>query len=186
MGPVGVRRAMDEVGAAVEQREEEPGLDSSLAPVALFLFITSIWLAWWTVRWEDATGFRYEEVGVRLFGSGHEVAHNQAPIVTGVLVALGTLILFIRVAAKSWHHEPHLWRRDLWAAFGFGAAALVSVLWWPAEVPAFWGGRTYELVNDTSQHFTETALPGLGWWVALLATGLTAAAAVLAGRRLQA
>ncbi len=164
---------------------QEPGTDSALAPVALFLFITSIWLPWWVVRWTDASGFRYDQVAVRLFGAPHGVAHAEGPWVTGALVALATLILFIRVAAKSWFHEPAAWRRDLWAAFGFGVAALASTLAWPSEVPYFWGGRTYALVNDTAQSFTESALPGLGWWVALVAVLVVGPAAWLSGRRVR-
>ncbi len=165
------------------EESEESGVDSALAPVALFLFITSLWLPWWLVRWTDASGFRYDQTAVRLFGSGQAVAHGEGPWVTGSLLVLATIVLFIRVAAKSWYHEPGAWRRDLWAAFGFGAAALASTLAWPSGVPHFWGGQRYALANDTAQSFTETALPGLGWWVAVLATLVAGAAAWTAGRR---
>lgn len=90
---------------------------------------------------------------------------------TGGLVVGALAILFVRIAAKSDRHEPPAWRRDLGAAAGVLGAGLASCFLWPADVPAFWGGRTYMVDNVTTQ-VTETAMPGLGWWATALVLAL--------------
>lgn len=90
------------------------------------------------------------------------------PWVTGFLVVAAALLLFVRIAGRSDKYEPRVWHRDLLVSGGLLAAACASALAWPAEVPSFWGGRTYTAENVTTQ-VTETTMPVLGWWVALLA-----------------
>ncbi len=145
-----------------------------MSVVAFFLLLTSVWLPWWLVRYESQ-GVRYDQVAVGLF-SPEAPASTQVPYLTAALVLAIVAWVFVRVAGRSIVYEPAVWRRDLWLQCGVLAAALVSCLFWPDEVHAFWGGRTYGLVNATGS-FSEVALPGLGFWCATLALGLLLAAA---------
>lgn len=174
--------APEQRGTRQAQIEEEPGPDRGLTFVAFLLLITAAWLPWWVVTWKDEAGQVYDRVSVGLFQDGGAAAHQAATMVTGVLL-LGTIVLlFVRLAARSWVHEPTSWRRDITIALFLQAAALASALFWPQGVPSFWGGRTFGL-EDAEGTFTETALPGLGWWLALLACLLQAVAVYGARKR---
>jgi hypothetical protein len=172
-GPAGV-------GSAPATREDDqtdvdvaevPPASRRLAIAAFLLAGTSVLLAWWRVTW--ASGGSAIRDDVRLFRAEEPLTTAWGPWLTGAFVAAALLILFVRIAARSERYEPPVWRRDLLVAAGLLALALASCLLWPAEVPAFWGGRTYTADNVTTE-VTETAMPGLGWWVAALATGLAA------------
>lgn len=140
-----------------------------VAFAAFLLAITSLLLSWWRVTW-DRVG-----EDVRPFRPEPPLTTSWAPWLTGILVALAIVLLFVRIAARSDRHEPAIWRRDLGIAALLMATAVLSALLWPADVPAFWGGRTYRVENVTTT-VTETARPVLGWWVALAATALLALA----------
>lgn len=148
-----------------------------LALAAFLLAVTSCLLAWWRVTW--ASGGAAVRDDVRVFRPEEPLTTSWGPWLTGGLVVAALLLLFVRLAGRSERHEPPAWRRDLAVAAGLVGAALLSCLLWPADVPAFWGGRTYMVENVTTE-VTETAMPGLGWWVALLA------AVLLVGARLAA
>lgn len=145
--------------------------DRALAVAAFLLAATALLLPWWRVTLDDGTtapasgdfhAFRPEEPWTT----------GWAPWATGLLVAAALAVLFVRLAGGSHDHEPASWRRDLVVATGLLAAAVASALLWPDAVPSFWGGRTYHYANVTGPSTTETAMPGLGWWVALVATAL--------------
>ncbi len=139
-----------------------------LAVVAFILVVTSLWLPWWRVTYEDSGGRPYDTQDVGVFGGEHLLAHSWARWVTAALAVGATLLLFVRIAGRSWTYEPGIWRRDLGVAALLCGLALASCLLWPSQVPSFWGGRTFALDNATGT-FSEFAMPGLGWWVALLA-----------------
>lgn len=142
-----------------------------LAIAAFLLAVTSLLLAWWRVSWSTAGTTLRDDV--RLFRPEDPLTTTWGPWLTGALVLVAGGLLFVRLAARSDRHEPRSWRRDLGIAAALLAAALASCLLWPADVPAFWGGRTYTADNVTTE-VTEVAMPGLGWWVALVATGCLA------------
>ncbi len=165
---------MEETPAGAAQAAEEPTLapartGRALAIVAFLLAVTSLWLAWWRVTW--STGGAALRDDVRLFRPEEPLTTPWGPWATGLLALAALALLFVRIAARSERHEPPSWRRDLSVAGGLLLAAVGSCLLWPADVPAFWGGRTYAAQNVTTE-VTETAMPGLGWWLALLAAAL--------------
>lgn len=136
-----------------------------LAIAAFLLAVTSLWLAWWRITWTSGdTSVRDD---VRLFRPEDPLTTSWGPWVTGILVVAVVGLLFVRIAARSDKHEPASWRRDLGGAAAILVGALVSCLCWPADVPAFWGGRTYMVENVTTR-VHEVAMPALGWWVALV------------------
>lgn len=140
-------------------------LSRRLAILGFLLTVTSLLLAWWRVTW--STGGAALRDDVRVFRPEEPLTTAWGPWLTGALAVAALLLLFVRIAGRSDRHEPPAWRRDLAVAAGLVAATLLSCLLWPADVPAFWGGRTYTVENVTTQ-VTETAMPGLGWWVAVV------------------
>ena len=145
-----------------------------MAFVAFLLAVTAILLPWWRVTLDDGGTTPPSSGDFRVFRPEEPWTTTWAPWLTGFLVVAAALVLFVRLAANSHEQEPASWRRDLAIATGLLAAAVASALLWPDAVPSFWGGRTYHYENVTGPDTTETAMPGLGWWVALVA-------AVLAG-----
>ena len=139
-----------------------PGAARPLAVVALLLLMTSFWLPWWVVQYESDTLPSSQEEFF-LFRPDDDYT-TWAPIVTGIITVAAGGLMFVRVAGRSWEHEPHAWRRDLGVAGVVLGMAFLTTLWWPKAVPYFWGARAFHL-QDAS--FTEEALPGLGWWCAL-------------------
>lgn len=154
--------------------------DRTLAVLAFLLAVTALLLPWWRVAWESdqAEGAEVRD-DVRAFRPEEPLTTSWAPWLTGLMAAAAAGLLFLRVAADSHLHEPATWRRDLGVAAGLLLLACASCLLWPAAVPSFWGGRTY---TDGGVSVTETAMPGLGWWVALAAAGLAALAFWKSGR----
>lgn len=114
-----------------------------------------------------------------MFAPYDPVTTPWGPHLTGGLLAAAAALLAVRLAGRSWWYEPRVWRRDLFVASGLAAAAVASTLLWPQSVPYFWGSRT-AVHNETAQVFTESGLPGLGWWLAVLAAAALAVAAGLA------
>jgi hypothetical protein len=149
--------------------------DRFFAFVAFLLLVTALLLPWWLITLDDGTteargefhAFRPQEPWTTSFG----------PWLTGILAGAAVALLFVRLAAGSHLHEPASWRRDLAVAAGLVAAAVASCLLWPAAVPWFWGDRTHVDPEGIGPATTESAMPGLGWWLALLALALTGLAA---------
>jgi hypothetical protein len=154
--------------------------DRSLAFAAFVLALTALWLPWWVVAWND--GLTVVRQAVRVFAPQPPLTTAWGPWLTGVLAAAAALVLFVRLGAKSHLLEPRDWRRDLAVSAGILLLAAASCLLWPAGTPSFWGGRTYVPENGTGPSIVETDLPGLGWWLALLAAGLAAVAWWMAGK----
>lgn len=147
-----------------------------LAAVAFLAAITALLLPWWSVT--HTTGGLLAREEVAAFRPEPPLTTTWGPWLSGILVGVAALLLFVRIAGRSDLYEPRVWRRDLLAgAFLLGAAA-VSALTWPADVPAFWGGRTLHnaTITDGANTTVEVALPGLGWWLVLLAALLLALA----------
>lgn len=155
--------------------------DKKLAVAAFLLALTALWLPWWRVAWDDGSTVLRD--GVSAFRPEPPLTTEWGPWLTGALAAAAALLLFVRLAAGSRVHEPAAWRRDLAVAAGLLAAAAASCLLWPAGVPSFWGGRTYSLANATGPATTETAMPALGWWLAVLAAVLAGLASWSARRQ---
>jgi hypothetical protein len=142
--------------------------DRALALAAFLLTVTALLLPWWRVTLDD--GAFTTLFDFRPFLPQPPATTEWASWLTGILAAVAAFLLFLRLAANSHIHEPRSWRRDLAVATGLLAAAVASCLLWPDIVPAFWGGRTYMDANTTGPPTRETAMPGLGWWLALVAT----------------
>jgi hypothetical protein len=145
--------------------------DRTLALLAFLLAVTVLLLPWWRITWDDGTVTSGDDVSA--FRPEPPLTTTWAPWLTGLLCAGAALLLFVRVAANSHLHEPASWRRDLGVSAGLLLLAAASCLLWPASTPAFWGGRTY---SDGGVTVVESAFPGLGWWLAVVA-GLLAAVA---------
>ena len=145
--------------------------DRTLAFLAFLLAVTALLLPWWRVTWDDGAVELRDDV--RAFRPEEPLTTSWAPWLTGGVAAAAVLLLFLRVAADSHLHEPRVWRRDLGVSAGLLLLAAASCLLWPAAIPSFWGGRTY---TDGGVSVVETAMPGLGWWLAI-AAGLLAALA---------
>lgn len=146
--------------------------DRALAIVAFLLAVTALLLPWWRVTLDDGSiTYRFD---FRAFQPQAPWTTEWAPWVTGILAGAAAILLFVRLAANSHVHEPASWRRDLAVATALLAMAVASCLLWPQAIPSFWGGRTYMDTNTTGPATTETAMPGLGWWLALVAAALLA------------
>jgi hypothetical protein len=155
--------------------------DKGLAVAAFLLTLTALWLPWWRVSWDDGATMVRDDVAA--FRPEPPLTTAWGPWLTGIVAVAAALLLFVRLAAGSRTHEPASWRRDLAVASALLVAALLSCLLWPsAAMPSFWGGRTYVDANATGPSTTETAMPGLGWWLALLAAILLGIAAWKAHR----
>lgn len=148
------------------------------AIAALLLLLTSVWLPWWLVRFQDAFGGTVDEAATSLWRPG-QFSHAWGPWVSGFLIAVAALVLFVRVAGKSWLHEPREWRRDIGVAALATGAALVLAGTWPktaeAVIGGFWSNVDFT-VNGTKDSFVVATLPGLGWWSAVLAAVCLSAA----------
>lgn len=142
------------------------GAARRLGLAAFLLAITSLFLPWWGVTHETDVWTGAESVAP--FRPEPPLTTPWGPWATGLLVVVAALLLFLRLAGRSDHYEPAVWRRDLRVCAGLVLAACASALLWPADVPSFWGGRTYQVDNVTTV-VTEVAAPGLGWWVAAVA-----------------
>jgi hypothetical protein len=141
--------------------------DRAWALLAFLLVATALLLPWWRLTYEaDGVVSVYD---FRAFRPQEPATTSWGPWLTGLLAGAAAAVLFVRLAANSHEHEPASWRRDLRVAAGLVAAALASCLLWPADVPWFWGGRTYSDPAIEGPATTEAAMPGLGWWVALAA-----------------
>ena len=151
--------------------------DRVLAFVAFLLAATALLLPWWRITWDDGTVEVREDAFA--FRPEDPLTTSWAPHVTGALCVVAVLGLFVRLAANSHVHEPPKWRRDLGLAAGLLLLAAASCIFWPSATPAFWGGRTY---SDGGIAVTETAMPGLGWWLAVVAGVLCAGAFWKAGK----
>jgi hypothetical protein len=148
--------------------------DRTLAFVAFLLVVTALLLPWWRVTIDDGSiAYQYD---FRPFRPVEPWTTSWAPWLTGALAAAAALVLFVRLAAGSHLHEPASWRRELILAAVLVTAAVLSCLLWPEAVPSFWGGRSYHYANTTGPDTTETAMPGLGWWLALVGAILVAVA----------
>lgn len=152
--------------------DDGPGASRPLAIVALLAAVTSFWLPWWRLTYADTQPYSVTDAG--LFRAS-EATTAWGPTASGVLMAAACGLLFLRLAARSWFHEPPVWRRDLAIAAGLAAAGVLLAIAWPEAVPHFWGGRTFE-DEAAGARFTETAMPVLGWWCGVVAA-LSAAAA---------
>lgn len=149
---------------------EEPSLplrqSRAWALAAFFLLVTSLLLDWWVIR-NAIQGGPTIRLGVGPFETADTLVRGWT-WVTGAMVAVVAVWLFVRVAGKSIAYEPDRWARDVKLQAGGVAVALASLWAWSKDLPT-WGGRTYQ-VNDTAQTTVEVStLPGLGWWCALLA-----------------
>lgn len=151
--------------------------DRVLAVLAFLLTVTALLLPWWRVTWDDGTVETRDDVFA--FRPEEPLTTWWAPHLTGAMAGLAALGLFVRLAADSHTHEPRTWRRDLGIQAGTLLLAAASCLLWPAAVRSFWGGRNYE---DGGIEVVETAMPGLGWWLAVLAGLLGLVAFWKAGR----
>ncbi len=173
-GHVGRRQGYDwrSMPGHVEE-DESPRRDVALAVAALFLLLTAFWMPWWAITVEQ-DGETLDARGIGVFRDPGAVGHHVRTIGTGVLAAVAAGALFVRVAARSWVHEPSSWRRDLALAALITGVALVSATMWPTDVPRFWHAYTVEGGQQVR------ALPGLGWWLALAATLCATGAALVA------
>jgi peptidoglycan/LPS O-acetylase OafA/YrhL len=152
-----------------------------LAALAFVLTVTALLLPWWRYTVDDGTfTTRFD---FHAFRPDPPATTTWAPWATGVLAAIAALLLFVRVAGNSHQHEPASWRRDLVVSTALLAVALASCLFWPGPtVPWFWGGRT-TTDPGTGVSNIEAAMPGLGWWVAVVALVLAAFASWNARRQ---
>ncbi|MEK6985486.1 MAG: hypothetical protein AABX89_03775 [Candidatus Thermoplasmatota archaeon] len=142
--------------------------------IAAFLAaVTSLLLPWWglTASLGDVSGELVP--AVRLWGGNPEVAHSWAVWLSTGLVVVAALLLFVRVAAASWRHEPARFRRDAALAAVLLAASCAAAWLWPVEFP-FWGMRTYT-DNVTGDPSVVTGSPLLGWGMAVVAACLAVA-----------
>lgn len=145
----------------------EPGPDRLLAGLALVLVLTAFWLPWWVVRLRDTEGTTTSSFG--LFHPFQPVTTSWAPHLTGGLLVLVALGLFLLLAGRSWAYEPRVWQKGLLVAAGGAALSLLLLVAWPSSIPEAWGRRTLVSETDGSWVATETANPGSAWWLVFVA-----------------
>lgn len=151
-----------------------------LAVAAFFLVATSLLLPWWALQASQAgvDGELVDPVG--LWGPNAEVAKPSMVWLTVGALGGALLLLFVRVAAASWRHEPATFRRDVAFAALLLLLACASTWLWPVEFP-FWGTRAYT-DNVTGDPTIVIGSPALGWWLVAVAA-LTALLGVMASTR---
>ena len=106
--------------------EATPGLRRARgwAVVALLLWITALLSDWWQVRFQDTVGNTYDQRAAGPFQPDEVIVQAWGPWLAGFLVAAACLVLFVRVAGRSWLYEPPAWQRDL----------VVALAWLPARL----------------------------------------------------
>src|SRR5437773_915574 len=98
---------------------------AALVVLATILQVTGLFLGWWVITYRDAASSQvYGSAG--LFGAGGGIAGPATVWATTVLAIAPIPVLFIRVAAASWKHEPAIWRRDLAACLAIIFLGLAS------------------------------------------------------------
>ncbi len=151
------------------ERPEEPGLRRAnwFALLAFVLAATSLITPWWGLNatLDGVSGDLVEPVW--LWDQTGEVARVWAQWLTIALLALAILVLFFRVAASSWRHEPARFRRDMGRSTLVLLAACASCWLWPVEFP-FWGSRSY-VDNVTGNPSLVSGAPHVGWEIAVVA-----------------
>jgi hypothetical protein len=153
---------------SVEQEStEQQRRARNWAAAALLVLLTSAWLPWWLVRYATSGTAATTTYSSRLFGADPGVASAMYALSSGVLLATAVLWLLVRLAGRSFVYEPVIWQRDLLIQQALVAAAMGVVFAWPLAGFRFWAERQYGL-NDTAAVLTETTLPGLGFWLALV------------------
>lgn len=154
-----------------------------LAIAGLLLLVTSLLLPWWTIRYGYAAGQLSLTDSARPFVLDNGMTIRWTTVATGLIAAAACVLLFLRIAGKEWRYNERTWRLTLTVAVLLTAAAFVSALAWPKEIPAFWGSRSYVPQNVTvpGGMVVATARPGLGWWIAGVALLCIAAARRLMG-----
>lgn len=154
------------------------------ALLAVGLALVSFAVPWWATR---LAGPGYDVPGdqVMVWRPVADLVHAWA-VWTSLGLALAAVALMgLRIAGRSWWHEPNAWRRDFVGAgiLLLGSAALVA--FWPMPIQdstgavrsvPFWGS----LELDAATGDRLRTMPVLGWWLDLAA----AAAAFVAGRAL--
>lgn len=165
-----------------DEPEGTPPLRSAnrLAVAAFLLAATSLLLPWWALQASlgGVTGELVPAIG--LWGPNPEVAEPAMVWLTVGLLAAALLLLFVRVAAASWRHEPAAFRRDLLIAGALLGLACASVWFWPVEFP-FWGTRAYT-DNITGDPTNVIGSPAFGWWLAAIAAALAVSGRMLSTR----
>lgn len=157
----------------VEDAPDHLRRSRDLAVAAMLAVLTAAWLPWWVLE-QASGGTTSSRFAVNLFARSEVTTFM--PIVTGIIVVLAALLLFVRIAGRSIIYEPDTWRRDLVVVGGAWGLALLSVIVWPLREFGFWGGR--RLGNETVQVVVEqTWMPGLGFWLGIIALVLVAVAA---------
>ncbi|MHB8633387.1 MAG: hypothetical protein ACYDBQ_05375 [Thermoplasmatota archaeon] len=146
-----------------------------LAGAAFLLLSTAALTPWWVVAWSDPQLRVYATQAARPFVAPMDLVWWWAPWVTGALLAVAVVWLFLRLAGREWRYSTRTWRRTLEGCLALTVLAVLSALLWPRELPWFWGGRSYALGNGTAL-WHETALPGWGWWLGLVGAAALAAA----------
>lgn len=135
---------------------------------AFLAWLTAFWLDWWQVRYQDAAGNAYDQSGVGPFRFDDVIASDWGPWLAGGLLSLACLVLFVRIAGRSWLYEPASWNRDLLLASVLVAVAAVSAAFWHTSDP-LWDGfwQTTRLnTNGTALVGEVVTRPALGWWLA--------------------
>lgn len=153
---------------------DEPRTDRNLAFAALLLLLTAFWLPFWVIRLDDGAGVTTS--AFRMFQPYDPVTTSWAPHLTGAVLVITGLVLFVRLAGRSWYHEPAVWIGSLWAGMGALIVAAATVMFWPASIPLAIGRRTLR-DEGGAVVATETAMPGLAWWLVVGAAACLAVAA---------
>ena len=142
----------------------------TLALLASLAGLVALALTWWEPS-STGPGYSFSAGHVGLAGSGLVRATYVWATVACLVGALSLLAL--RLAARSWFHEPRVWRRDMLAVAALFAVAGALAFAWPIDAP-FWGTR---VLNETTGEALQ-GRPGSGWFAALGA-GLLAMLAAL-------
>jgi hypothetical protein len=133
-------------------------------------------MAWWTTSYKSTGGTTYPGERVSVFTAQQDVVHASWVWASLACTGVAIILLGLRLAARSWYHEPATWRRDMIVAGVLLVASAALVSQWPVDIP-FWGSHTFAAENTTiAQETVGAGAPGLGWYTAIL-SGLLALAA---------
>ena len=144
------------------------------------LWLVAIFLPWWSNS-NEAFFMADAHFGLWDHPENDLDVQRRGIWLTDAFALLPIPFLFVRLAARSFVHEPPKWRRDVAIAAVLMLLALASTALWPVGLP-FWGSAQFPAsAGIPAQELS--ARPGFGWFLGLLCVLLLALAWWLARPR---
>lgn len=153
------------------------------ALAGVILLMASFFFSWWTVT-HGSDEVTHTIQHIRPFNDRGDLVNSAASLATGILAVLAIVTAGFASIAQTWRYRPDHWRIAMIAAALFAIGALVSLYWWPGEVPGLFTDRDFAPgPGATGPVNHERAWLGLGFYVAAVGTLCLVVASLRAGVR---